>query len=73
MKKYQIWEEGYATNGNSATAKFLGEHKALSFRLACIKALIANKYGLSDYNIVNNTNWGCSFYDNEIDARKNFG
>ena len=71
--KYEVWNEGYSATGESGTAQFLGVHEVDTFKEACKKALIANDWEMEYYNEKTNTYWGCSFYDNETDARKNFG
>lgn len=70
--KYQVWLEGYAASGDSSTAYFVGEFEGESFEQACATAAKQ----LSEpklYDPKRNTYWGCSFYDNEKDARKSFG
>ncbi len=61
--KYDIWVEGFATNGNRSEAKLIASNvEASSFKDACALA------GYPDLNIR-----GCRLYDNERDARKTFG
>lgn len=72
MKKWQIWMEGFQIMAEHACAEYLGEYKAETFKEACKKAVHAKGYdGL--YDEKNNTVWGCCLYDNEEDARKDFG
>lgn len=73
MKTYEVWMEGYATNGEYDEAQYLGKHSAESFKEACENAVEELGWGMNYYNNQNNTFWGCKFFDNEIDARKSFG
>lgn len=66
---YQVWMEGARIQGGSFTAHKVGEIEASSFQEACDK--LCDKH--STYDRVNLINWGCGLYDNETDARKNFG
>lgn len=76
MKKYQLWEEGFATNGESGTATFLGEVEAESFQEA-FRKYVTKKYSDNEIKSLVNFDrlsiWGCRVYDNEKDARKLFG
>lgn len=57
--------------------------EGVTFEQACVKALNELNWnmlyegiqglGSSYYDITRNAYWGCGFYDNEADARKNFG
>lgn len=69
-KEYEVWSEGYQATGDSAGAVFHGRVVASSFKEACI-----NYFGIDNiyFNEDNLTFWGCKLFDNEIDARKNFG
>lgn len=72
MKSYNLWMEGFAATGQSASASYLGSFKANTFEEAC------RKWGLQDnnaayFNFENLTYWGCSLFDNEQDARRSFG
>jgi hypothetical protein len=61
--------EGFAMNSERGPAHLHGIEEADSFREACEKAFagdpLFNKEALSY--------WGCGLFDNETDARKNFG
>jgi hypothetical protein len=72
-KTFEIWVEGFATYGESGEAQYLGHNVGNTFQEACENALKDNKWDMSYYNPATNTYWGCSFYDNEQDARKWFG
>lgn len=82
----QVWSEGYAATGESATASFMGEVEADSFDEACIKVcgdrLDKNDdgtyrrisyYGEKAGQIGPYCIWACALYDNEADARGGFG
>ena len=55
----------------------------VTFQQACVKALNELNWnilyegiqglGSSYYDMIKNSYWGRHFYDNEVDARKNFG
>lgn len=88
LKEFEIWSEGYAATGESEQAVFYGVHKGRNFQDACMRYFLlaelnqrewhdANDsyYDTSrfDYNGNSNSIWACKLYDNEADARKNFG
>jgi len=73
MKSFSVWSEGYAATGESSPAEFLGVFEGKNFKDACYNALVKLEWDLSYYNSKSNSYWACRFYDNEIDARKNFG
>ena len=73
-KVYDIWIEGYVSQGYSNNAQFIARCSAENFRQACInfsKTKIAEGYG--NFDEENLRFWGCRLFDNEIDARKSFG
>ena len=72
MKTFEVWMEGYSITGNCSGATYYGKYKAKRFKSACLKAMVKNKM-LNDYNLIDNTYWGCRLYDNETGARKSFG
>lgn len=65
--------EGFSATGDYATARFLGEFIAGSFRATCQRALDEHDMNLSHWNSDTNTYWGCGLFDNETDARRTFG
>jgi hypothetical protein len=67
--KYQVWLEGYQATGDYGEAQLLGEVEANTFKEACVKLLKDDEYFNEKYLTV----WGCRLYDNEKEARKNFG
>lgn len=69
--KFDIWVEGFKFSiDEAATASFVETVEAESFQEACDKCRLAKE---SLYDSKNLTYWGCKLYDNEVDARKNFG
>lgn len=71
--KYNVWIEGFATNGQQGEAQYLGNYTADTFKQACKKALIKKGYSMNHYNEERNSYWGCKIYDNGTDATKSFG
>jgi hypothetical protein len=70
--KYEIWAEGFVTNGEQTGARFHGTFEADSFAKACdfwARTLPSEKHFDRDRL----TYWGCRLFDNEIDARRSFG
>lgn len=61
--------EGYACTGHSEGARLLGEVGARNFQEACDKVGDTQEY----YDRTTRTVWSCKLFDNEADARKNFG
>lgn len=72
LKEYEIWMEGYRTNGDFGTAYRLGYFTGLNFKDACKNAINLLGYDNSYYDPERNTYWGCRLYDNSEDARKTF-
>ena len=76
MKLFTVWMEGYAATGESAPARiFARVPDAETLDEACDilyedpqhrHLMKRRKDGTWSY-------WGCQFFDNEQDARKNFG
>lgn len=69
MKIYKIWSTRRIVMDDSNKITFEGKIKANSFQEAC-DIMFKNKDG---YNLNLLTIWGCGLYDNEQDARRNFG
>lgn len=76
MAQFEVWTEGYRCTGDIGTAQFHGKFEGETFRDAVYKYVETlsddskssfkdNEYGMRF--------WGCEFFDNEKDARKNFG
>lgn len=72
MNKYEIWCEGYAATGEHAPANLYGIAEGDTFREAAI-SLLGDKLDKNDDGTYRLSIWACKLYDNEIDARKNFG
>jgi hypothetical protein len=76
MTKIELWQEGFATNGERSKANKIGEYMAENFDEAIKQYMVENpnikidKYGSGSGNY---SNWGMSIYDNEEQARKHFG
>jgi len=71
-EEFTVWEEGYLCSGmegRPASARIIGQVKAASFRDACIALCKDNK----DFDEERLDVWGCRLFDNEDDARKQFG
>jgi hypothetical protein len=80
MNIYEVWVEGYIATGERDKAQQLknlnrddNKWEANDFKSACLLAIETLKWDLNYYNKDNNSYWACKFYDNEKDARKNYG
>ena len=75
---FEVWCEGHQCTGDRGSAFKMGESEADTFLQAC--------QNLSDSGVISQdpnyclkirdgipTVWACKLFDNEIDARKNFG
>lgn len=73
--KYNLWSEGYRTNGESAGASYRGEWEGETLRDAVIlfRDSISDKELKETIDTERLTLWGCRFFDNETEARKAFG
>ena len=75
--KYEVWAEGYQTNGYSSGASLLGAYEGESFDDAVLSCMMDPKFtkNLFTYNSGNGYHryWGCRLFDNESDARVSFG
>jgi hypothetical protein len=71
-KLWVIWEEGYLCSGCEgipSPAHLVAVVRATTFKEACIL-----HYGKDPYFSAERlTYWGCRLFDNEADARKEFG
>lgn len=78
-KKYEIWMEGFSATGQEGKAQLVVSNiEAFSFHEACsihFSKLTKEESEYWSYSKQSNTwaIWGCRLFDNEIDARKNFG
>jgi len=74
-REFEVWMEGFAATGESATAQLLGKYKGKTFMDAYLN-YVKEKYGNSPPDYVDLTKpviWGCNCYSTEIEARKYFG
>jgi hypothetical protein len=70
LKKYDIWIEGYISQGHSAKAQLVvSSVQAPSFRQACDN----HHKEFGGYNSDTLTICGFKLFDNQQDARKSFG
>ena len=67
LKKYEIWREGMRATGEELTAHCHGSTLAHSFLEACKKIL---PFPFDEENM---TAYGMRLFDNEEDARREFG
>lgn len=72
-KTYEIWAEGFADNGGSRGAFCLGVSKGVDFKDACKNRAERDAEFNRYFNEERMTWWGCSLYDNQVDAIKSFG
>lgn len=75
MKEFEIWTEGYIATKEKHKAMFHGKFKGNTFKDAVIawKKTLTDKDSIKCVDLDGMTFWGCKFFDNETDARKNFG
>lgn len=69
MNKYEIWLEGYQNMYEMYTAKWMGVFHGNSFQEVCDQLF----YNNPKYNSEKLTYRGVRLFDNEEDARRNFG
>ena len=73
MKTYDIWSEGYRIMCEQGRAHLMGTAQGNSFREACVNFFASYKEPVDNFNEERLTHWGCKLFDNEADAKKNFG
>ena len=73
LKQYNIWSEGFRTNGEASGAFFIGTNLGSNFKEACDNLAIRDTNFKRYYDDNKLTYWGCKLFDNESDARVNFG
>jgi len=74
MRKYEVWMEGHGAQGNAAGAHLVGKYMASDFAEACRLAFTEDDGSLDElFNPDTLTYWGCGLFDNEMDARRNYG
>ena len=70
--EFEIWSEGYQCTGESGKAYYHGSSEGETFEEACCKLFYGTKEEFY-FRKKNMTYWGSKLFDNEDDARKNFG
>jgi len=71
---YDIWMEGFMFSMDErAEASYLGQSEGATFKDAVIAWYEKNPLRKHSFNPDNLTDWGCRLFDNEVDARRNFG
>lgn len=73
LKSYSIWSEGFQTTGEHGRAVLHSIVLASSFQKACDHLAKKHREFAKYYDPNKLTYWGCRLYDNEEDAKKNFG
>ena len=72
-KEFAIWSEGYACNEDKSRAMHHGNCFGKSFEEACENYAQAHGEFAENFNRKEMTYWGCSLFDNEFDARVEYG
>lgn len=76
-KAFDIYEEGFRTNGESAYAHYLGVGYGESFIEACKEFIARTKYGKIYIDDTTGEeyacDWGCRWFPTLEEAQKNFG
>lgn len=70
--KFEVWMGGYLITGGSSDASYCGSWAGDTFEDAC-EAYSNSTDHPGHYSKEKNTYWGCTFHDNETDARKTYG
>ena len=73
LKQYDIWSEGFRTNGEVSGAFFIGTSLGSNFKEACDNLAIRDTNFKRYYSSDDLTYWGCKLFNNESDTRVNFG
>lgn len=74
MNTYHIWAEGYHCTGDRSGARFICTSEGKDFKDACIRAHRQGKFeGHGSFDPGIPSLWACKLFDNETDARRNFG
>lgn len=71
MKKFDIWVEGYITNGSRGGASFIGSIEADSFREAVLEWYRIHATNYFDPERL--THYGCRHFETEREASLSFG
>ena len=86
-KEFEIWMEGYSATGDYSDAQMIGKEFGSTFDDAIknyikkhpqcgIEENTRERYSSDEYYYNRRSNWNiwaCDLFDNEFDARKNFG
>jgi len=70
---YAIWMEGFRVMEGDGTASLLGHVYAKSFQEACDNWAKTHEDFRQLYDPARLTYWGCKLFDNEEEARRNYG
>ena len=73
MNTYEIWSEGFVVMEGHCKAHLHGYAKGNTFKEACINYAKTDKEFEFYFDSERMTYWGCKLFDNEADARVNFG
>lgn len=73
MNTYEIWSEGFVVMEGYGKAHLHGYTKGNTFKEACINYAKTDKEFEFYFDSERMTYWGCKLFDNEADARVNFG
>lgn len=73
MKTWEIWAEGYITNGDRSRAMLLTTVEAETFQEACDKHFAIMDPTNYYYDSKELRYWACRLFDNGTDARRSFG
>ena len=73
MNTYEIWSEGFVVMEGYSKAHLHGYAKGNTFKEACINYAKTDKEFEFYFDSERMTYWGCKLFDNEADARVNFG
>ena len=73
--KISLWSEGFESTGQTGGAMFHGVFTAVDLRDAVkqFRETITDDRSKKCVDVDRLTFWGCRFFDNEVDARRNFG
>lgn len=70
----QLWIEGFAATGESATHRLLGDYpQARTYMEAVMIYMVENPASLVSIVDGKAAIWGCEIFDNEEAAARNFG
>ncbi len=77
FREFEVWMEGWQDNGHHEKARLLGKGVGYSFQEAVgtLKEQLGDKAKdwIYDPHVKRWSDYGCTFYDNEITARRGFG